>query len=527
MTSMVDAAVPVYGNPTTASVRGNFQIIHDEITALQALMAPGPFLPIAGGEITGNLAVDGNTHLLGTLITEGRLTVDGSVIDVVAPAGEWGWLSVSREPGQKAVLQGATHELTRWQIDLADDTPETGGNAGSNFQIRRHGDAGFSADLGAALAINRATGDVMINTTTDAGYRLDVNAPNGVRLAITPQTAPVIVHGVGATLPAAFPTSTLLQLVGVLNGNPGITIDALGTTGTGGIPQITGRAVNQAGGTFTGTPLLNIRGFGHDGTNFSSGARAVVALGAAETFTTTAQGTVIAFSTTAIGTTTLAEVMRVSPSGNLLIGTTTDSVYRLDAVGVSRISIAAANTLGLVIANNPVYASASATPGTLLHMQGPDNGGTTRALIDVFGTATTASYTTRKAGGTSAAPTAVGLSLGIGSFGSWSYDGATYANRAQMTFVTSQAHSVGANGTLIRFQMTKDNTAALFTAMEVRGDGNLYALADVAVTGRAGFNGATPLAKPAITGSRAGNAALAALLTSLATYGLITDSTTA
>lgn len=42
-----------------------------------------------------------------------------------------------------------------------------------------------------------------------------------------------------------------------------------------------------------------------------------------------------------------------------------------------------------------------------------------------------------------------------------------------------------------------------------------------------GFFGSTPVAKPAVTGSRGGNAALASLLTQLATLGLITDSTTA
>ena len=42
-----------------------------------------------------------------------------------------------------------------------------------------------------------------------------------------------------------------------------------------------------------------------------------------------------------------------------------------------------------------------------------------------------------------------------------------------------------------------------------------------------GFFGSTPIAKPAITGSRGGNAALADLLTDLASYGLITDSTSA
>lgn len=42
----------------------------------------------------------------------------------------------------------------------------------------------------------------------------------------------------------------------------------------------------------------------------------------------------------------------------------------------------------------------------------------------------------------------------------------------------------------------------------------------------AGFFGATPGTKPTVTGSRGGNAALASLLTQLATLGLITDSTT-
>jgi len=42
-----------------------------------------------------------------------------------------------------------------------------------------------------------------------------------------------------------------------------------------------------------------------------------------------------------------------------------------------------------------------------------------------------------------------------------------------------------------------------------------------------GFYGATPVAKPAVTGSRGGNAALASLLTQLASLGLITDSTSA
>lgn len=46
----------------------------------------------------------------------------------------------------------------------------------------------------------------------------------------------------------------------------------------------------------------------------------------------------------------------------------------------------------------------------------------------------------------------------------------------------------------------------------------------VTVAGSIGFYGATPGAKPTITGSRGANAALASLLTALATLGLLTDS---
>lgn len=42
-----------------------------------------------------------------------------------------------------------------------------------------------------------------------------------------------------------------------------------------------------------------------------------------------------------------------------------------------------------------------------------------------------------------------------------------------------------------------------------------------------GFYGATPVAKPTVSGSRGGNAALASLLTALASQGLVTDSSTA
>lgn len=50
MVSSINPANPVAGTPTTQSVRDNFQIAHDEISALQAA---GPYAPIASPALTG------------------------------------------------------------------------------------------------------------------------------------------------------------------------------------------------------------------------------------------------------------------------------------------------------------------------------------------------------------------------------------------------------------------------------------------------------------------------------------------
>lgn len=52
----------------------------------------------------------------------------------------------------------------------------------------------------------------------------------------------------------------------------------------------------------------------------------------------------------------------------------------------------------------------------------------------------------------------------------------------------------------------------------------LFVGTDLRVNGMCGFNNTTPIAKPTVTGSRGSNAALASLLTALANYGLVTDS---
>ncbi len=82
-----------------------------------------------------------------------------------------------------------------------------------------------------------------------------------------------------------------------------------------------------------GDRLMGLDGQGHDGSAFTP-ARAQMTMVAAENFTPTAQGSYIRFYTTAVGTTSTSERMRINNLGNVGIGTTAPSaklhVYNTD-----------------------------------------------------------------------------------------------------------------------------------------------------------------------------------------------------
>lgn len=65
------------------------------------------------------------------------------------------YMQVSGGSGQDRAFQLATNGLNRWVI-LAENTAETGSNAGSNFTLNRYSDAG--SYIGSAININRSTG---------------------------------------------------------------------------------------------------------------------------------------------------------------------------------------------------------------------------------------------------------------------------------------------------------------------------------------------------------------------------------
>jgi hypothetical protein len=97
------------------------------------------WLPLTGGTLSGNLNISTSTP----------------------------GLTLTKTSGNSALLYGTLAGTNRWAVSLADSTPESGSNFGSNFTITRFNDAGSLIDQ--PLAISRSSGFVMANNLQVGG----------------------------------------------------------------------------------------------------------------------------------------------------------------------------------------------------------------------------------------------------------------------------------------------------------------------------------------------------------------------
>lgn len=184
----------------------------------------------------------------------------------------------------------------------------------------------------------------------------------------------------------------------------------------------------------------------------------------------------------------------------------------------------------------------------------PSDGLRARENVRIMREQNAAILTFTRVNGTLAVPTALGTFENIGSLqfrGADGGGGAVYC--AGLDFQTREAFTPTARGTGAYLELVDVGTTALKRVQYWRGGGvgigewlgsqattrlvptttfqarNAANSASRIEWGDAGlgFFGAALSLRPTVTGSRGGNAALASLLTQLATLGLITDSTTA
>ncbi len=162
-----------------------------------------------------------------------------------------------------------------------------------------------------------------------------------------------------ATVQGNYPAGSIFQFVGADGLTSRLLLDAAGAGANSA--SFSGRS---AGGTMatptalaTGNGLLALSAFGHNGAGYRTASSGQIGCFAAENWVVGANGVYWAFRTTAIGSATSAEVMRLSDLGNLCLGTT--------AAGTS-----AAKVLALTNTATPPSTSTG-----LAHLFGASDGG--------------------------------------------------------------------------------------------------------------------------------------------------------
>jgi hypothetical protein len=251
--------------------------------------------------------------------------------------------------------------------------------------------------------------------------------------------------------------------------------------------------------------LLGFVGFtGSDGTSYG-GNRSVIQAVAEEPWTASTQGSSLRFGTTTTGTTTRLERVRLDPSGNLLLG--------LSTAGTSL-------TKGLVIARGTEPTAAH--PADAVQTWVKDRGGVAgKASLHVR----TEDGTAHCLGDLSGIGTLCDATLGSGaSYQALSVKGSqlfvgqsSTQERPQALIVSTWTTSTDATRQG-RLSLNVYDAVAAREVIRMEADGS---------TAKLSFFAAAAVAKPTVTGSRGGNAALASALTALASLGLLTDSSSA
>ena len=140
-------------------------VIATPTTDISALVAK------AGDTMTGSLTLSGNPTAV--LHATPKQYVDLNVGARVAKAGDtmsgdlyikkdWPSIVLNTVNTGAAGIGGWKSDKSRWWMRLGDGAAETGGNAGSNFDLVRYADNGTTV-LGTAMTINRANGAATFN----------------------------------------------------------------------------------------------------------------------------------------------------------------------------------------------------------------------------------------------------------------------------------------------------------------------------------------------------------------------------
>ena len=342
--------------------------------------------------------------------------------------------------------------------------------------------------------------------------------PNTGIFTTTGGTPFTLLNGPQATAGAG--NGTLFRIVSSVGGNSRASIETYANSQPAWIGRAAGGTPTAPLAVLTDQVLVNLNGWGWGTTGFVTAGG--VQVRAAQTFTDAAAGSYLQFLTNPIGSNTPLERMRVTDAGALQIGTGTQNILTFTpgatTAVASRLASSASGNGGIEIGGTAVSLGSSAT-GTLNNLLVVPGIGAVNTLAIIR---------------TGTGPVQMGFPIVLGS-GVNNFltiaPGATATGT--ITLTATGTGDIGIGGTS-RFIVGVANASLMITPGATPFDptqfdtaGGLKVNGPVRFSGTTGFNNANPIAKPTLTGAWAGNAAGKALATLLASYGLLTDSSTA
>jgi hypothetical protein len=266
-------------------------------TNIIPIAGSGAFLPLSGGRLSGGLSFGVATVSNPTDMSRhislfdgwGGFSITGGTLNLVSG----GMLTMLFQGATATMGTGVGLYLDHDPVNATEAVPKQ--YLDNNYSTNTQGDARW---------VN-VTGDTM-------------TGPLGIA---DTSSSPLVILG-NPVMPGIPPPAPSVRFIGAHNNDGMFLVDAFGNGGSGGggffMARSTGGDAGAPGAVAAGQRMGGLRFSGYGTTGYGT-ARAVIQAFAAETFTDAAQGVYFSFLTTAIGTATPLERLRLTDAGALLL----------------------------------------------------------------------------------------------------------------------------------------------------------------------------------------------------------------